>query len=63
MFKKKRYYYLISYSYNGGVGNSLSILSYKIKTLSDIKKARDGIKEASGFSNICINNFIRMKGE
>lgn len=63
MFKKKQYYYLIFYSFDDGVGNSELIFNFKIKTFSDIEMVADHICKKNGFSNVCINNFIRMKGE
>lgn len=63
MFKEKQYYYLISYSFDKGIGNSQLKLNYRLKKLSDIQKVQEEIAEINGLSRVCISNFIRMKGE
>lgn len=63
MFKKKKYYYLVSFMHKHGSGSGMMITDCKIKTFSDIKKLQNTIIDNNDVKSVCVTNFIRMKGE
>ena len=58
IFRKRRYCYLIAFTYKGGEGSMTLKLERKIKTVDDIKELKKYIEDTTECVNVGIKNFI-----
>ena len=60
IFRKRRYCYLLAYTFKGGEGCMTVNLEHKIKTVDDIKELKKYIEDTTECANVGIKNFILM---